>query len=78
MGGEEAIAKQHGRNKLTARERLDLLFDGGTFLEFGLLAHQHSLHVAQTDPDRTPADGVVTGEGLVAAGACTARPTTSR
>jgi acetyl-CoA carboxylase carboxyltransferase component len=65
MGGDEAIAKQHGRNKLTARERIDLLFDEGTFVEFGLLAHQHSLHVAETQPDRTPADGVVTGEGLV-------------
>ena len=65
MGGSEAIAKQHGRSKLTARERVDLLFDQGTFVEFGLLAHQHSLHVAATDPQRTPADGVVTGEGLV-------------
>ena len=65
MGGADAIAKQHGRNKLTARERLDRLFDAGTFVELGLLAHQHSLHVAETDPDRTPADGVVTGEGLV-------------
>jgi acetyl-CoA carboxylase carboxyltransferase component len=65
MGGDEAIAKQHGRNKLTARERLDLLFDAGTFTEFGLLAHQHSLHLAQTDPERTPADGVIVGAGLV-------------
>jgi acetyl-CoA carboxylase carboxyltransferase component len=65
MGGGEAIAKQHGRNKLTARERIDLLFDPGSFIELGLLAHQHSLHVTGTDPDRTPADGVVTGEGLV-------------
>jgi acetyl-CoA carboxylase carboxyltransferase component len=65
MGGDEAIAKQHGRNKLTARERIDLLFDAGTFTEFGLLAHQHSLHVAQTDPERTPADGVIVGDGLI-------------
>jgi acetyl-CoA carboxylase carboxyltransferase component len=65
MGGEEAIAKQHTRNKLTARERVDMLFDAGTFVEMGLLAHQHSMHVGQTDPDRTAADGVVTGEGLV-------------
>jgi acetyl-CoA carboxylase carboxyltransferase component len=65
MGGDEAVAKQHGRNKLTARERIDLLFDTGTFTEFGLLAHQHSLHVAQTDPERTPADGVIVGDGLV-------------
>ncbi|MHB8717942.1 MAG: acyl-CoA carboxylase subunit beta [Candidatus Dormibacteria bacterium] len=65
MGGEEAVAKQHQRGKLTARERIALLFDEGSFVEFGLLATQHSLHVAATDPDRTPADGVVTGEGLV-------------
>ncbi len=42
MGGDEAIAKQHGRNKLTARERIELLFDAGSFVESGLLAHQHS------------------------------------
>jgi acetyl-CoA carboxylase carboxyltransferase component len=65
MGGADAIAKQRARNKLTARERVDLLFDAGSFVEFGLLAHQHSLHVAETQPDKTPADGVVTGEGLV-------------
>ena len=65
MGGEEAIAKQHGRNKLTARERIALLFDEGTFVESGLLATQHSLHIDAADADRTPADGVVTGEGLV-------------
>jgi len=65
MGGEEAIAKQHGRNKLTARERIGLLFDEGSFEEFGLLAHQHSMHVTNTQPDKTPADGVITGSGLV-------------
>ena len=65
MGGDESVAKQHGRGKLTARERVALLFDEGTFEEFGLLAHQHSMHVGDTQPDRTPADGVVTGEGLV-------------
>ena len=65
MGGEQAIARQHERNKLTARERVDLLFDPGTFTEFGLLAHQGSKHVEAADADRTPADGVITGEGLV-------------
>jgi acetyl-CoA carboxylase carboxyltransferase component len=65
MGGDDAVAKQHGRHKLTARERIDLLFDAGTFTEFGLLAHQHSLHVTQTDPERTPADGVIVGDGLI-------------
>jgi methylmalonyl-CoA decarboxylase subunit alpha len=65
MGGEEAVAKQHGRNKLTARERIDLLFDPGTFEEFGRLAHQHSHHTETEDASRTPADGVVTGQGEV-------------
>ena len=65
MGGEERVAQQHARHKLTARERIDLLFDTGTFVEFGLLAHQHSMTGAVTEPERTPADGVVTGEGLV-------------
>jgi acetyl-CoA carboxylase carboxyltransferase component len=65
MGGPERVERQHAKNKLTARERLDLLFDAGTFVEFGLLAHQHSMTGAPTEPDRTPADGVVTGEGLV-------------
>jgi len=65
MGGEERIQKQHERGKLTARERIDMLFDAGTFREFGLLAHQHSMTGGPTEPDRTPADGVVTGEGLI-------------
>ncbi|MDQ4124845.1 MAG: hypothetical protein M3134_04485, partial [Actinomycetota bacterium] len=42
MGGPERIQRQHDAGKLTARERLDLLFDEGTFLEHGLLAHHQS------------------------------------
>jgi acetyl-CoA carboxylase carboxyltransferase component len=70
MGGPEAIAKQRGRNKLTARERLDLLCDPGTFTEIGLLAHAHSLHTAEVAAEKTPADGVVTGHGLIDARLC--------
>ena len=66
MGGEEKIAKQHERGKLTVRERIDLLFDKDTFVEFGLLAHQQQVRGgAEIDPDGTPADGVVTGHGMV-------------
>jgi acetyl-CoA carboxylase carboxyltransferase component len=65
MGGEERIAKQHQRGKLTVRERLDLLFDKDTFVEFGLLASQQPVRGGETDPGGTPADGVVTGHGLV-------------
>jgi acetyl-CoA carboxylase carboxyltransferase component len=65
MGGAEKIAKQKGRGKLTVRERLDLLFDPDTFVEFGLLAHQQPVRGGEFDADGTPADGVVTGHGLV-------------
>ena len=40
-GGEERIAKQHGRDKLTARERIDLLIDEGTFVEMGIHGRPH-------------------------------------
>ena len=65
MGGEAAVARQHERGKLTARERIELLFDSGSFTEFGALAHQASKHVDATEAERTPADGVITGQGLV-------------
>ncbi|MFN2581739.1 MAG: acyl-CoA carboxylase subunit beta [Candidatus Dormibacteria bacterium] len=65
MGGEERIEQQHAKRKLTARERVALLFDADTFVEFGLLAHQHSMTGGATEPDRTPADGVITGEGMI-------------
>jgi acetyl-CoA carboxylase carboxyltransferase component len=59
MGGEERVKKQHERGKLTVRERIDLLFDKGTFVELGLLAQ------GRDGSDDTPADGVVTGHGDV-------------
>src|SRR5258708_11729195 len=65
MGGEAKIAKQHERGKLTVRERLDLLCDKDTFVELGLLAHQQPVRGGESDPDGTPADGVVTGHGIV-------------
>jgi acetyl-CoA carboxylase carboxyltransferase component len=42
-GGPEKIEKQHGRGKLTARERIDLLVDPGTFVEMGIHAGPHSM-----------------------------------
>src|SRR4051812_36265625 len=63
-GGEEKIAKQHERGKLTARERLDLLIDEGTFCEFGLHAQPHFSQAAMAGRD-APADGVITGYGKV-------------
>jgi acetyl-CoA carboxylase carboxyltransferase component len=71
MGGEEKIGKQHDRGKLTVRERINLLFDQNTFVEFGLLANQKSSSPLAGGGQPTakaadaPADGVVTGHGLV-------------
>lgn len=61
MGGEARIARQHARARLTARERIDLLLDPGTFDERGLLAHSD----LPADRDGTPADGKITGFGVV-------------
>ena len=62
MGGADRVQRQHGKGKLTVRERLDLLCDGGSFVEYGGLAD----HMDPTLGDRSlPADGVVTGVGEV-------------
>ncbi|HEX4732911.1 MAG TPA: carboxyl transferase domain-containing protein, partial [Thermoleophilaceae bacterium] len=63
-GGEEKIAKQHDAGKLTARERLDLLIDEGTFCEFGIHAQPHFSQQAMAGRE-APADGVITGYGKV-------------
>jgi acetyl-CoA carboxylase carboxyltransferase component len=63
-GGEEKIAKQHERGKLTARERIDLLVDGGTFVEMGIHGRPHFAQRAM-DGKEAPADGVITGWGEV-------------
>jgi acetyl-CoA carboxylase carboxyltransferase component len=65
MGGPDRIAKQKERGKLTVRERISLLFDKDSFVELGLLAHQQPVRGGDVDVDGTPADGVVTGHGLV-------------
>ncbi len=64
MGGEAAIEKQHSRGKLTARERVDLFFDQGTFTELMAFAH-HQSESPMMQGRQTPADGVVVGHGLV-------------
>jgi acetyl-CoA carboxylase carboxyltransferase component len=64
MGGTERIERQHGEHKLTVRERLDLLFDQGSFSEFSLLAH-HQSQAPSMQGKITPADGVVTGIGKI-------------
>ena len=63
-GGQKRIDQQHERGKLTARERLALLLDEGSFQEFGALAI-HSLTAFGLDKQRFPGDGVVTGFGKI-------------
>ena len=63
-GGAERIAKQHEAGKLTARERLDLLLDPGTFVELDKFVMHRSAEFGMGDK-RIPGDGVVTGYGRV-------------
>jgi acetyl-CoA carboxylase carboxyltransferase component len=63
-GGEEKIEKQHAAGKLTARERIDLLVDEGTFVEMGIHGRPHFSQRAMEGRE-APADGVVTGWGDV-------------
>src|SRR2546430_5550194 len=63
-GGEEKIAKQHEREKLTARERLALLIEEGTFVELGIHGRPHFSQRAMEGVE-APADGVITGYGKV-------------
>jgi acetyl-CoA carboxylase carboxyltransferase component len=63
-GGEKSVQKQHDSGKLTARERLDLLFDKETFQETDLFVEHRSSNFG-LDKVSIPADGVITGFGKV-------------
>ena len=63
-GGEKRIAQQHEKGKLTARERLELLFDPGSFEEWDMFV-EHRSHDFGMEKQKIPGDGVVTGHGLV-------------
>ncbi len=64
MGGDKAVAAQHEKGKLTARERLDLLFDKGTFCEIDMFVSHRCTNFDMQKVD-IASDGVVTGHGLV-------------
>jgi len=61
MGGPEKVKRQHGKGRLTARERIDRLLDAGSFMETGLFAHSDFPGMA----DRTPADSLICGYGFI-------------
>ncbi|MFG1478550.1 acyl-CoA carboxylase subunit beta [Xanthobacter sp. V4C-4] len=63
-GGERRITAQHKRGKLTARERIELLLDRGTFEEYDTFVQHRCVDFGMED-QRIPGDGVVTGWGTV-------------
>ena len=63
-GGEKRIAAQHAKGKLTARERLELLLDEGTFEEWDMFV-EHRCTDFGMENQKVPGDGVVTGYGMI-------------
>jgi len=63
-GGERRIEAQHGRGKLTARERIELLLDPGSFEEVDMFV-EHRCNDFGMAERRIPGDGVVTGQGTI-------------
>ena len=63
-GGPVRVRRQHSAGKLTARERLEILFDPGTFVELGGLIESRITDCGM-DAKRIPGDGVITGYGKI-------------
>src|SRR5438445_9110834 len=63
-GGDDRLKRQHAEGKLTARERIDLLFDAGTFEEVDKLV-THRCRDFGMDEQLVPGDGVVAGAGRI-------------
>ena len=63
-GGQRRIDTQHAKGKLTARERLELLLDPGSFEEYDMFV-EHRSNDFGMDKQRIPGDGVVTGHGTI-------------
>ncbi|MGX7708121.1 acyl-CoA carboxylase subunit beta [Methylobacterium sp. Gmos1] len=63
-GGESRVAAQHKRGKLTARERIELLLDTGSFEEFDMFVQHRSIDFGM-EKQKIPGDGVITGWGTI-------------
>lgn len=63
-GGQKRIDNQHKKGKLTARERVDLLCDEGSFVEFDMFA-EHTCTDFNMETQKIPGDSVVTGHGFI-------------
>ena len=64
-GGHKRIEAQHARGKLTARERIELLLDQGSFEEFDMFVTHRCTDFGMDQGEKTSGDGVVTGWGTV-------------
>ena len=63
-GGENRIGKQHAKGKLTARERIEILIDEGTFEELDMFVEHRAVDFGMEE-QKIPGDGVVTGYGKI-------------
>ncbi|MDO4706419.1 MAG: carboxyl transferase domain-containing protein, partial [Comamonadaceae bacterium] len=63
-GGQKRIDAQHAKGKLTARERIELLLDEGTFEEWDMFVEHRCADFGMQDT-KIPGDGVVTGYGMI-------------
>jgi propionyl-CoA carboxylase beta chain len=64
-GGQARIDTQHKRGKLTARERIELLLDEGSFEEFDMFVEHRATDFGMNKAEKIPGDGVVTGWGTI-------------
>src|SRR5216684_2365466 len=63
-GGERRVEAQHAKGKLTARERIDVLLDPGSFEEYDMFVEHRSIDFGM-ETQKIPGDGVVTGHGTI-------------
>ncbi len=63
-GGQRRIDNQHAKGKLTARERIDVFLDAGSFEEWGMFV-EHTINDFGMADQKIPGDGVITGHGRV-------------
>ena len=63
-GGERRVSAQHAKGKLTARERVELLLDPGSFEEYDTFVEHRSIDFGM-EKTKIPGDGVVTGWGTI-------------